>query len=102
MPRASKGLEKQANLRMQPTEHKWIRVLAAELGCSQNDAVRWAIRFAVQHSHTPSCARNSFCRSASFAVLGDHTFPRSVRDQTEPQSDVPEGQLTTDDATSEE
>ena len=69
MPRKSEGLTVALPARVQPDEAQMARDIAAQLGTSQNKAVRWALRYAWQHATSTTdhsaCPANSPCASAT-------------------------------------
>jgi hypothetical protein len=74
MPRKSEGLTAALPSRVQPDEAQMAREIAAQLGFSQNKAVRWALRYAWQHATSmtdhKTCPVNSPCAGATRGLAG--------------------------------
>jgi hypothetical protein len=67
--RPSEGLSEALQARTTPDEAQMARDTAAQLGLSQNKALRWAIRYAWQHATSTTdhstCPPNSPCAGAT-------------------------------------
>lgn len=86
MPRKSEGLTAALPARVQPDEAQMARDIAAQLGVSQNKAVRWALRYAWQHATSTTdhaaCPPNSPCASATRGLTpGTKRPPAAAPDQ---------------------
>lgn len=72
MPRQSEGLTEQLQTRATPDERQMARDIAAQVGVSQNRALRWALRFAWQHARSTTdhttCPPTSPCAAATRGV----------------------------------
>lgn len=82
--RPSHGLTAQVNIRAQPDEAQMSRDIAAQLGTSQNQALRWAIRYAWQHATSTTdhstCPPNSPCAGATRGLVPGRQHAAAARD----------------------
>ena len=85
MPRQSEGLTAALPSRVQPDEAQMARDIAAQLGVSQNKAVRWALRYAWQHATSTTdhktCPPNSPCAGATRGLTGGRQRAAAAADQ---------------------
>lgn len=81
-----RNIDKRVGGRVTEAEKMMAQAMARDMQCSENDAVRWAIRYAYMHAHASTCTAS--CLHASDAIFGRPVQSLAVEEEEEDGDEV--------------